>query len=233
MPDAAARRGRLGELYELLAGTDSITEFLADLSRVASDEIDRELSCGLTVRTEDGPITVASSDALAAELDEVQYEAGTGPCLQAMTTGEPVEVDDPATAPWEAWRAAATSRRLEKTLSMPLTVTTGQTLGALNLYSVSVGEFGAADREAAAVFAAQAAGALLVALRLTEQAELLGHLQAALTSRSVIDQAKGILMGQQRCSADEAFDLLRRASQHRNVRLRDIAAAVVDRYSSA
>jgi AmiR/NasT family two-component response regulator len=53
------------------------------------------------------------------------------------------------------------------------------------------------------------------------------HLQTALVSRAVIDQALGIIMGQNRCSADEAFDVLRRTSQNRNIKLRDIAADMV------
>ena len=53
------------------------------------------------------------------------------------------------------------------------------------------------------------------------------HLQNALASRAVIDQALGIIMGQNRCTADEAFDLLRTISQNRNIKLRDIAAELI------
>ena len=59
------------------------------------------------------------------------------------------------------------------------------------------------------------------------RAEMSENLQHALASRALIDQALGIIMGQNRCSADEAFDILRTTSQNRNIKLRDIAAAMV------
>ncbi|MQA77339.1 MAG: hypothetical protein GEV10_02470 [Streptosporangiales bacterium] len=105
MPDAAARRARMRPLYDLLVGVESVQEFLGDLARLASDEIDRELSCGLTVRIEGGPMTIASSDDFAARLDGVQHTAGEGPCLEAMATGHPVEVPDVARC--ERWRPGA------------------------------------------------------------------------------------------------------------------------------
>ena len=70
-----------------------------------------------------------------------------------------------------------------------------------------------------------------VAVRLARQSTEVAHLQQALVSRSTIDQALGVLMGQNRCSRDEAFGILRRASQNRNIKLRDVAAAVIDRYT--
>lgn len=76
-------------------------------------------------------------------------------------------------------------------------------------------------------FADQAAGALALTVRLADQAALTTQLQGALVSRSVIDKAVGIVMAQNRCSADTAFDLLRQASQHRNVKLSKVAADIV------
>jgi len=61
-----------------------------------------------------------------------------------------------------------------------------------------------------------------------EAAARAGGLQAALITREVIGQAQGILMERERISADQAFDLLRRASQHLNVKLRDVAQELVD-----
>ena len=68
---------------------------------------------------------------------------------------------------------------------------------------------------------------LELALKMADDAEVRAQLEAALTSRSVIDQALGIIMGQNRCSSEEAFRLLRDASQNRNVKLRELAAAMV------
>lgn len=230
VPTAAARRARVGPLYELVAGTDTLEEFLAELARAATDEIDRKLSCGLTAQVEGKKLTIASSDDLAAALDKVQYDAGEGPCLTAMATATPVEIDDPTDVDqWPTWCREATERGVCKTMSMPLVTMSGDVLGALNLYSTSPGKFTDGDRDGANVFAAQAAGALAVAVRLAQMAELTCHLEAALQSRGIIDQAKGIMMAEQRCTADEAFALMRKASMNRNIKLRDLATEIVTR----
>jgi anti-anti-sigma factor len=79
----------------------------------------------------------------------------------------------------------------------------------------------------AAVLAEQAAIAVTAALRHYDEVTLSDHLRTALSSRSVIDQAIGIIMGQRRCTADEAFAMLRTISQRRNLKLRVVAADLV------
>jgi GAF domain-containing protein len=112
-------------------------------------------------------------------------------------------------------------------LSMPLSVAE-RTVGALNLYSRAANSLTEADRARAAHFAAQAAGAVAaLALRLAEREERERHLETALRSRSVIDQAMGVLIGQAGISADEAFKVLRLRSQSLNIKLRDVAAEVI------
>jgi transcriptional regulator with GAF, ATPase, and Fis domain len=70
-------------------------------------------------------------------------------------------------------------------------------------------------------------GALALALRLSSYAALTDQLRSSVASRTVIDQAIGVIMAQERCGQVRAFSLLRSASQNRNVKLRDIAAAIV------
>jgi len=94
------------------------------------------------------------------------------------------------------------------------------TMGSLNLYSTKPAAFGDEARELGAVFAAHAAVALSGA-RKEEQ------LHEALQSRDVIGQAKGLLMARQNVTSDEAFDMLRKASQRLNVKLTAIATQVV------
>jgi AmiR/NasT family two-component response regulator len=112
-------------------------------------------------------------------------------------------------------------------LSVPLVVG-GRGVGALNLYSRRAGGLPEADRFRARQFAGQAAGAVALALRLREREERAQHLETALRSRSTIDQALGVLVAQLAISPDEAFDLLRKQSQHTNRKLRDIAAHVIE-----
>src|SRR5438067_9504023 len=81
------------------------------------------------------------------------------------------------------------------------------------------------------IFAGNAAGAVAVAMKLADQTQMSEDLHEALTSRAVIDQASGIIMAQQRCGAGAAFDILRRGSQNRNVKVRELAAEIVSNVS--
>jgi GAF domain-containing protein len=226
LPTPEARRARLGHLYDLLAGTETVEEFAAGLANAAVDHMDVRVSCGLTAHLEGRTVTIASSDALAKELGQIQDASGEGPSLDAIVTGLPIEVTDPTSASWPAWREAALAHGLRMALSLPL-IRADETLGVLNLYSTSSIPFTDEDREAARTFATHATGSLMVAIRLVHLAELTGHLEIALESRGVIDQAKGILIAENRCTPDEAMALLRKASQNRNVKLRDLAAQIV------
>lgn len=217
-----------GDVQSLLLTTESVQTFLDELALLAAHVIDPPASCGITVRRENQPYTVASSDERAVVVDETQYEEAQGPCLQALRTGEVVEVTDQATDErWGGYAAAAAAHGVRCSLSLPLVVE-GMTTGALNLYGyVAADAFNGRERQHAEVFAAQASTALTLLLRQAQQAEVSAQLEQALASRSVIDQALGVLMGQQRCSADEAFALLRARSQNSNRKLRDVAGELI------
>ena len=105
-------------------------------------------------------------------------------------------------------------------------------MGAMNFYGFDRPEmFSGAERQPYEVFAGQAAGALQIAALRHRDAELVSQLESALSSRSVIDQAIGVLMAQQRCTAEQAFDLLRAHSQNSQRKIRDLAADMITRVS--
>ncbi len=216
----------VAELFALLAATRGVEDFLADLATVAAQTL--AVSCGLTMRYRDLPLTVASSDALATAVDEVQYGLDEGPCLQALATGQVVSAPDLLSEQrWDGYPAHALAHGVVSSLSLPLQVGEG-TGGALNLYSTAPHAFtDPVTIERATAFAAQGSAVLTVALRQAEQTQLTEQLEQALSSRSVIDQAIGIIMGQQRCDAPTAFAVLRAASQSRNRKIRDIATDLV------
>jgi GAF domain-containing protein len=216
-----------GELQALLLSTGDIEEFLQEMALLAAQRIAAGVSCGITLRRDGQPITVASSDALAAQVDEVQYGIEKGPCLHSMRTGEVVSVPDTAGEPqWAGFEVRAAAHGVGSSLSIPLTAE-GLHVGAMNLYAPAANTFGTAERQRAKGFAATATGALALAVRQARQADLTDQLRAALTSRAVIDQALGVIMAQERCSPAQAFGILRAASQNRNVKLREIAASIV------
>lgn len=220
----------LSALQSLLLSTPDVEEFLAEVTRLASRAVEAPTSCGITTASERGPRTVATSDDRAALVDEEQYTEGEGPCLEALRVGKFIEVEDQALDDrWPAYRDHALQLGVRCSISFPLVVQ-DETVGALNVYGFEQpGIFTEEDRQRTATFAAQAATALAVAMRFAKQAEVSQQLEEALSSRTVIDQAIGVLMGQQRCDAETAFSLLRTHSQNNNLKLRDVASDLITR----
>ena len=166
------------------------------------------------------PYTAVSTDDLAQRVDDAQYDAGEGPCLAAGRDAVTYVVDDMrAETRWPAFAPVAAERGALSSMSLPVTVN-GRCVGALNLYSDAVAGF----RDAAEVgtLLARQAGVAFANALLAEQ------LEEAMRSRAVIEQAKGILIADRGCDADEAFELLRQASQRENAKLRDVAARIVN-----
>ena len=104
-----------------------------------------------------------------------------------------------------------------------------RTIGALNMFSNATHPFTSDSVAMAETFAGFAAVAVVNAALHQAAVEEVQQMRAALQSRAVIEQAKGMLMMTQRCTADEAFLLLTRASQRRNRKLHDVAADLVAR----
>jgi GAF domain-containing protein len=226
-PELAEPSSAVAELQQLLLATEDVTGFLDQLATLTVKVLPGEVSCGITLRRDHGATTVASSDSRASQVDEIQYGHDEGPCLRSLATGQVVVVDDLADDDrWGGYRMPALGHGIRSSLSLPLHAD-GLTIGALNIYATTPRAFGPAEQLVAGRFADEASRALALAVRLAERSEMSAHLQAALASRAVIDQAVGIIIGQNRCTADEAFEVLRSISQNRNVKLRDIAADMV------
>jgi GAF domain-containing protein len=225
-PDADAA-GMLTDLQKVLLSTQTLEQFLQELATLAARLVTDGVSCGMTMRSTGRPATVACSDPLAMEIDEVQYRLDDGPCLHAMRSGDRVGIEDTAgQAQWPRFEAAAQARGIRSCLALPL-VADGKPVGALNLYALDVAAFGPAQVRHAENLAENASGALSLMLRLASYSELTDQLRSSLTSRAVIYQALGVIMAQERCTQARAFEILRIASQNSNVKLRDIASAIV------
>jgi GAF domain-containing protein len=231
--DPATLASAYGQLLGLLVEAPEIDAVLEKMVRLAAEVVTPAVACGLTVRRDGQPFTAAMTNELAARVDQIQYVSNEGPCLDALRRGVVVQVDDlNQETRWDSYRPHAVAHGVRSSLSLPLAVER-ETLAALNLYSVTPAIFGEPHRRYAEAFADKSAAALTVSLRQVRQARVQHQLAEAMVSSSVIDQAIGILMGQQRCTATAAFDMLRKASQHRNRKLREIAAEVVTSVSGA
>jgi GAF domain-containing protein len=219
--------GEFKELHDALVNTESVEQFLHDMAVLAARLVGTDLSCGMTMRSNGRPATVACSDPVAATVDAVQYELDNGPCLHAMRDGHVVGIDDTTDKTrWPEFERRAASHGIRSCLALPLR-SEGRRVGALNLYARTASAFGAAEAQRAADFAENASGALTLAIRLASHAALIEQLRSSLVSRTVIDQALGVIMARENCTQARAFALLRSTSQHSNVKLRDIASAIV------
>jgi len=158
-------------------------------------------------------------------IDHAQYESDRGPCLASLRSAERIFIDDVREeSRWPEFREAALDQDVVGSLSLPL-VAADRILGSINMYSRSTLD---PESRLADLFAEQAAIALYNATATATALDLADNLREALISRYIIGQAKGILMHQRRVSADEAFDLLRIASQRSNRKLRDLADEVTE-----
>lgn len=221
----------LKELQEALLSTESVEQFLHEMAVMAARLVGGDLSCGMTMRSNGRPVTVACSDPVAARVDELQYELDDGPCLHAMRDGHLVRIEDTADkAWWPDFEAQAESHGVRSCLALPLSAE-GRPVGALNLYACAASAFGPEEARRAESFAENASGALTLAIRLASHAALIEQLRSSLVSRTVIDQALGVVMARERCTQARAFAILRSASQNSNVKLRDIASAIVTNVS--
>ena len=123
--------------------------------------------------------------------------------------------------------SGAAAAGIQSILSFPLIVSSDG-IGAMNLYSNTESGFDERDESIGAVFAAHASVTLANARAYWRTDELRRNLEEALRWRGVIDQAKGILMARDGLRADEAFDVLARASQRANRKVHDLAQELVD-----
>jgi GAF domain-containing protein len=158
--------------------------------------------------------------AIVAQADQLQYDLGEGPCVEAAWEQDTFVSHDLAHDPrWPSWGPRAAALGFGSMLAARLTIG-GTSLGALNLYATALRDFDADDRDTAMIFATHAA-APLISVRERE------NLKIAVDGRTVIGQAQGILMQRFDLDAGTAFAVLRRYSQAQNVKLREVAELVI------
>lgn len=217
-------------LDRAIARSQGLDTLLRDLTDRAVGEVPGAVACSVTVRRADRLMTLAGSTGLPGGLDLRQYENGSGPCVDAAETGGAQYAADLATETrWPAYTEYALATGVRCVLALPLAVK-GETGAALNLYALEPDAL-AGGIEAAAAFAERAAHVVNEALRVERQQASAADVRTALLSRSVIDQAVGMLMARERIDAHRALERLRRASQERNVKLRDLCGELVARAS--
>lgn len=219
-------------LQESLRDTGDLQAFLDQLSEIAAAELAASGAdyCSVTLERPRRGVTVASSDPEAAVWDELQYAEEDGPCLEAARTGSAVISDDLWSEDrWRSYVSQIRGHGPRSLIAAPIPLQ-GEADAALTCYSGRQNAFADDDRLILSAVAAAASCSFKIALRLAAESELSADLEAALGSRTVINLAPGIIMGQSRCTRREAMASLVRASNHRNRKLRDVALEIVCRY---
>lgn len=192
---------------------------------LAGETIDGCDEAGIFVVVDERVITTAWSDPIVVTLDELQFETDEGPCLDAVSERRTFYAQDLGQDQrWPSFGRAATEAGMRSLIAFPMST---HHLSALNLYARLPDAFGATDRAKGAIFATLAGLALDSAEDRADDEKRTANLHLALRTREVIGQAQGILMEREHITADHAFEVLRRASQHLNVKLREVAETLV------
>jgi GAF domain-containing protein len=219
----------LRDLNRVVLAGRSLSDVLTEIVTIAAQGIPGGESSSITLLRGDEAFTAAHFGDMALAADELQYERGYGPCMDAGRGNVVLRVDDMAEETrWPDYTARVLAVGVRSSLSVPLPYQ-GSSIGALNNYSSAVAAFATPESLRAGIEVAEAVAVAVVNAdahaRIVDQAH---NMRLAMESRAVIEQAKGVLMAQRGIDAQQAFDMLRDASQRYNRKLRDIASGIVE-----
>lgn len=213
---------RVAEIARRLAEAEDLDELLQRIVDLGQSYLQECDGVSLMMIRKGGEISSpAYSSRVAYESDLAQYETDEGPCLEAIRAHETIVIDDLLEDErWPDYGRRASELGVRSMISFRLFVL-GDTMGALDFYSARPNAFDVHDRSIGQVFASHAAVAMKAAV-----AE--SSLEAALATRDLIGQAKGVLMAQEAITADAAFRRLQEISQRENRPLRSVAKEITE-----
>jgi GAF domain-containing protein len=221
-------RASLDSLSRLATGRMQLTDMLTRVAEFAVSAIPGADGAGLTLMETERADTVVASAPFVAEVDAIQYGIQEGPCITAAATGRTVRSGALSTdRQWPLFGPQVGRLGVHSALSLPLLTGDG-VLGAMNVYARAPEAFDDHAVRVGELFAVPAAIAVQNAQVLASAQRLATQLQAAMTRRADIEQAKGILISRTGCSPEEAFDRLRAMSQSENHKLHTVAQRVVE-----
>jgi GAF domain-containing protein len=211
-----------------LASRYDISDVLYELSDSVVVVLDAA-GAGVSLADDDGRLRFATASTdLVNNVEQIQQDTQQGPCHRAYNTNEAVFISDlSATDDWPTLRDAALQAGLRSAAGIPMALD-GVALGSLNIYDSKIRVWTPDDAAAAQVLADIATGYVAHASELEQARRINEQLQAALDTRVLVEQAKGLLAGERGISLDEAFNLLRRHARSHNAPVRSVAQAVVE-----
>jgi GAF domain-containing protein len=217
-------------LADTLVDDYDVVELLQVLVDACRDLLDTT-AAGIMLADSRGELEVVASTSEASRLVEImQLSAEAGPCIESFRSGRRVSVTDieHTDDAWSQFRGAALAHGFRSMDALPLRLR-DITIGTLNLLRATPGAAPEEDIAAAQAFADVATIGILHERSIRENSVLTQQLQAALNSRIVIEQAKGVVSHTRGVSIDEAFLLIRQYARSHNTGLSTVAARLVDR----
>ena len=219
----------LVELADTLVDEFDVVELLTLLTDRCVDVLD-VAAAGIMLASPSGELRVMASSSEAIRMLELfEIQSQEGPCLDCFRTGVPVVNQNLASVNgrWPNFAPEALAAGFQSVHALPMRLR-GKVLGALNLFHVDTGEMREADTIAAQAFADVATIGILQHQAVLEAQVLNNQLNYALNSRVVIEQAKGVLAERMSLNMEQAFNLLRTHARNNNLRLVDVAQAMID-----
>jgi transcriptional regulator with GAF, ATPase, and Fis domain len=230
---AVGKELQLSEAFVALADSLVADYDVADLLHRLADHCVRLLdvaAAGLLLADQRGSLQVVAASSETSRLLELfQLQHDQGPCLDCYHTGTAVTVPDVdlATDLWPIFAAETHAAGYRSVHALPMRLR-DDVIGTLNLFGTLPGPLADADARIGQALADVATIAILQERAIRHQEMLAEQLQRALTSRIMIEQAKGVLAERGKLDMDQAFNRLRRYARNTNTRLTDLACGIVD-----
>ncbi len=216
-------------LADTLASDFDIVGFLHGLSEDSVGILRAEAAGVMLADARGGLRLIASSDERMRLLELFEIQDAQGPCLDAYSSGRAVQASAAdGRARWPDFAPRASDAGFQMMCAVPLRVRTN-VIGALNVFRGSDEPFTGPEMEVAQAMAEMAAIGLIHERASRERGLLAAQLQAALNSRVIIEQAKGMIAEYLTMTVDDAFTVLRTYARYHNRKLSDVASDVVDR----
>ncbi|OZC62534.1 hypothetical protein CH306_05165 [Rhodococcus sp. 15-725-2-2b] len=220
-------RSSLVDLSKLPMTDLSLSDTLSHVAQLAVRAVPGADGAGLTLLHPDRPDTIVASAEFVRAVDDIQYGLGQGPSITAAAEGITVRSGSLETDPqWPEFGPKVGRMGVHSVLSLPL-ITAGGVLGAMNVYARRPDAFDARAAELGDLFAVPAAVSVQNARALSSAARLTEQLEMALSNRSVIDQAIGVLISRSGCTGAQGYDKLRSLSQSEHKKVAVVAEAMV------
>jgi len=217
------------ELADTLVADFDVIDFLHTLA-IRSVELLGASAAGIMLADQRGALQVVASSTEEARLLEIyELQNNEGPCLDCFRTGRPVARDDVSAmhAAWPAFTPQLRQHGFRSAQALPMRLR-NETIGALNLFRTEPGRLSDADLGIGQAMADVATVGLLQERAIAARELVATQLQAALTSRVLLEQAKGMLAQRAGLTMDQAFQLMRAYARSNNQRLSDVAARIID-----